>query len=145
MAIETKPVTEGTSKQIKEEVIAKSEKVSEGDVFSLRFHDPKFEYMWGNTKKEMLEQMKFAKKYEVVNKENSPNLQTIARQADGTHQMGDAILLRRPKEIGEAEKRDMVELARSRRKGPKREFEKEAAEELARHGIRKNLTFDEGR
>jgi len=97
------------------------------DIFRVRGGDKKFQYYWGNTRKEMLEQMKFAKGFEVVNKDNDPNVETIAKQSDGSHTMGDAILLRRPIELEQEERRQQREREKRMRKRPKEEMREEAA------------------
>jgi hypothetical protein len=146
MAIESKPATEGTIKEIKAEVSEKVNKTDPrtGDIFSVRGKLPTdMEFCWLNTRKEMLEGDKFRGKYVVVNSQNAPGLETVCKQEGGTHQMGDAILAMRPKAIGEQERKELANRASNMRKGPKRDFERGTAEELAKHGIKKRLTFDD--
>lgn len=100
-----------------------------GDIFTVAGLPEGMEGFWGNTRKDMLETHKWRDKWEVVNSNNAPHAKTVCKQPDGTHTMGDAILMMRPKSIGEEEQRKRHELAKLRSKRTKAEF-KEMAERM---------------
>lgn len=96
------------------------------DIFTVEGLPEGMEPYWLNaTKKDLLELSKWRDKYEIVNSQNAPNARSVAKQVDGTHQMGDAILAMRPKEVGERIHREQQELARRRFQNVKREYEQE--------------------
>jgi len=61
-----------------------------------------------------------------------PNIKAIGRRPDGTYQIGDAILMERPKEIAEKERRAIEEMERRRL----RKVEDELHEAARRAGVR---------
>lgn len=94
----------------------------EVDIFEVRGGKPEMEYYWGNTKQDRLEREKWQRRFEVC---NDPNVRTMHKKPDGTHQAGDAILMFRPKHLADAERQRIRDLAEARKMGPKRDFEEE--------------------
>jgi hypothetical protein len=139
--VEAKAATEGSSKEIKKQLEDRWD--PNRDIFTVDKAPPGMEMCWLNKKPESLEQMKMARGWEVVNSTNAKDVKTVGKQQDGSHQIGDAILAMRPIEIGDRERERILRERRARDKGPKERYEREAAEELAKAGIRKKLTFDE--
>jgi|WetSurMetagenome_2_1015567.scaffolds.fasta_scaffold65171_4 hypothetical protein len=96
-----------------------------GDIFSVEGLPKGMEACWGNTKKESLEESKWRDRYQVVNSNTAPDARTIGKQLDGTHVIGDAILMMRPKELGDRIRKDQADMAKARRDRVKREFQQE--------------------
>jgi hypothetical protein len=80
------------------------------------------EAWWGNTKREMLEMAKYRDKYVVVDSNTAPGVKSVGKQADGTHVVGDAILMMRPKEMSERKTKEIQELRKVRLKRSRSEY-----------------------
>jgi len=129
MAIEQ---VEKPRKEIESQVKEMSDK--EIDVLDVQGKDPKYSYRWLNTHKQNLATKK-ARGWEVV---NDPKIKTFSGTPDSTHQIGDMVLARMPKEQYEKMMKRKRDLGESRRKSTKEEFR----EEGKAIGVR---VFDENR
>jgi len=92
----------------------------EKDVFEVRGGDPKLEYYWGPTRSDRLEGEKWRRGFEVC---TDPKVQTLHRKPDGTHQAGDAVLMQRPVELGDLERKRNAGVSRAHQKKDRKEFE----------------------
>ncbi len=101
----------------------------EADPFLVEGGDPGMEYYWGSAHQQRQEAEKYARGFETVTGVTDPKLRTTGRRVDGTHQIGDAVLLRRPKEVAEWERKRNEELSRAHRKMPRKEFEEMARQQ----------------
>lgn len=119
-------------KQIKDQVKEVSDKGD--DITRIHGRDPNFEYRWINTHKQNLATKK-ARGWEVV---NDPKIQSFSGSADSTHQIGDVVLARMPKDKYEKMMKEKAQLGEARRKAIKRGYLEEG-----RGPDGKNLTFDE--
>lgn len=93
------------------------------DPFEVRNGKPEMEYYWGPTNQSRQEQEKLRRGFEVC---TDPKISTICRKPDGTHQLGDAILMQRPKEMGDREREYLRQKSASHKRQPKQEFSEEA-------------------
>jgi hypothetical protein len=107
------------------------------DPFEVRGVPDKMEVYWGNTQQARLEREKWGRGFEVVGSEHK-SIKTLSQRPDGTHVMGDAILLIRPKEMGDREREALAERSKANRKEDRQQFE----EEGRKAGV---PTFDENR
>lgn len=129
-------ISEKTDKEKAEEAKYRMEHTDPAefrDIFEVRGVPKDKEAFWGNTKRDMLEMSKYRDKYEVVNSNNAPGTETVGKQVDGTHQIGDAILMMRPKSIGDkkrAEVRDVHEKRRAKSKAELYELARQARVKL---------------
>ena len=124
--------TKPDEKLIKEQV---KEVFLEGnDITEVKGKDPAFEYRWLNTHKQNLE-MKKARGWEVV---NDAKIKSFSGTPDSSHQIGDMLLARMPKEKYDTMMKNKRDFGDARRKSVKKQY----AEEGRIIGI---PTFDEER
>lgn len=129
MAIEqVKP----SEKQIKDQVREVADRGE--DISRIHGKDPNFAYRWINTHKQNLS-MKKSRGWEVV---SDPKIKSFSGTPDSTHQIGDLVLARMPRDKYEKMMKDKHELGQNRRKATKAGFMAEG-----RQSDGKNLTFDE--
>ncbi len=129
MAIEqVKP----SDKQIKDQVREVSDKGD--DITRIQGKDPNFAYRWINTHKQNLSTKK-ARGWEVV---SDPKIKSFSGTPDSTHQIGDVVLARMPKDKYDKMMNDRRELGQTRRKAIKQSYIAEG-----RQSDGKNLTYDE--
>lgn len=122
-----------SDKQIKEQV---KEVADRGDdITRIHGRDPNFEYRWVNIHKQNLA-TKQARGWEVVS--GDKNIKSFSGTLDSTHQIGDVVLARMPKEKYQKMMKEKHDLGQARRKVIKRQFLEEG-----RQSDGKNLTFDE--
>lgn len=121
-----------SEKQIKDQVKDVSDKGD--DITRIHGGDPNFVYRWINTHKQNLATKK-ARGWEPV---SDPKIHSFSGTPDSTHQIGDVVLARMPKEKYDKMMREKAQLGDARRKAVKRGFVEEG-----RQPDGKNLTFDE--
>lgn len=102
------------------------------DIHYVGNKDPNFVYRWLNTHKQNLETKK-ARGWEIV---QDKNIKTLSGSDGSTHQIGDLILARMPREKYERMMEEKRRLGESRREGVRRRFR----EEGLRLGVK---TFEE--
>ena len=131
MAIEqVKP----SEKQIKEQVKEVADRGE--DISRIHGKDANFAYRWINTHKQNLS-VKKSRGWEIV---NDPKIKSHSGSPDSSHQIGDLVLARMPRDKYEKMMREKAELSQNRRKATKAGYIAEG-----RQVDGKNLTFDEGR
>jgi len=119
-----------TDKQIKDQVREATDRGD--DITRIHGKDPNFVYRWVNTHKQNLA-MKKTRGWEVV---SDPKIKSFSGLPDSTHQIGDVILTRMPKDKYDKMMKEKHDLGQARRKAIKRQFEEEGRQSDVK-------TFDE--
>lgn len=123
-------IVEPSKKQVEEQ--AKDIIGRELDIHFVGNKDSRFVYRWLNTHKQNLETKK-ARGWEIV---QDKNIKTLSGSDGTTHQIGDLILARMPKDLHEKLMAEKKRLGDERRRSTPRQFREYAAQ----HGIK---TFEE--
>jgi hypothetical protein len=104
------------------------------DISRIEGKDPNFAYRWINTHKQNLATKK-SRGWEVV---SDMKIKSFSGTPDSTHQIGDLVLARMPKDKYEKMMKAKSDLDQNRRKAVKQSYVAEG-----RQSDGKNLTFDE--